>query len=185
MAWERRMAPLMEIVEPVTPPVDIWHKIEQRIDPQIPPASSRGLWNSLNFWRGLGMATTLLVVVLGLSLVGLQRQSGELRRVIVVLNEQSQAGWLVGTQDNREMLRVSAVQPTRLPADKVCQLWLVTDDGGMLPLGVLPHAGSMEMRVPTLLRQDSRFKVSIESAASAPVERPSQEIVFEGKQTSI
>jgi anti-sigma-K factor RskA len=184
-AWERRMAPLLDAVEPVDPPAAVWTKIEQHIDPQPASQASAGLWNNLRFWRGLSMVAATLVLVLGLSLLGLRYETAQLQQLMVVLNQQSQAGWLVASRDNAGFLQVSAVEPTPLPADKVCQLWLVTEAGAMLPVGVLPHTGSTQLRVPALLKQNSRFKVSIESASHAPVERPSQEIVFEGKLTKI
>jgi anti-sigma-K factor RskA len=183
-AWERRLAPLLETVEPVTPPSSLWRQIEQRIQPRQQPGQT-GLWNNLNFWRGLGMVMTTLVLGIALSLFGLRQETAELRSVMVVLNDQSQTGWLVGTGTDQRFLRVSAVQPTPLPSDKVCQLWMETADGELLPLGVLPHTGNMRMQLPTSLRRDNRFKVSIESARSAPVERPSEEIVFEGKLTRL
>jgi anti-sigma-K factor RskA len=163
----------------------VWRRIEQCIEPggATPPLSR--LWNSLNFWRGLGISAAMLVLVIGLSLVGLQRETGELERLLVVLNDQSQAGWLVAAPERGGTLRVSAVQPTSLPADKVCQLWMITQDRSMVPVGVLPHRGSMEMAVPVALQRDSRFRVSIEAAALAPVKRPSKQIVFEGRLTRI
>jgi anti-sigma-K factor RskA len=110
-AWERRLGPLLDTVEPVTPPAAIWRKIERRIDPQ--PAQERtGIWDSLNFWRNLGMATASLVLVLSLSLFGLRQETGELERLMVVMNDQSQAGWVIGTRGNDSILRVNAMQPT-------------------------------------------------------------------------
>ncbi len=183
-AWEQRLVPLLDTLEPVIPPAAIWRNIEQRIDPQ-PPQERTGIWDSLNFWRNLGMATASLVLVLSLSLFGLRQETGELERLMVVMNDQSQAGWVIGTRGNDAILRVKAMQPTRLPKGKVCQLWMEREDGVLIPIGVLPHTGAMEMISPALLKQDSRFKISIESALLAPVARPSEEIVFEGKMITI
>jgi anti-sigma-K factor RskA len=175
---------MLETVEPVSPPADFWSRIEKRIDPQV--AQQRpGIWESLNFWRSMSMVAASLVLVLSLSLFGLFQGSLELERVMVVTNHESQAGWIVDTRSHDAMLNVSAVQPTPLPADKVCQLWLQTEQGELLPVGVLPHKGSQKMQIPTRLNQDSRFKVTIEALADAPVKRPSGEIVFEGQLISI
>jgi anti-sigma-K factor RskA len=169
----------------MAPPAAVWKKIEHRIEPANATHPMVSLWYSLSFWRGLGITMTMLVLVLGLILVGLRQETSELQRVMVVLNDQSQTGWVVTSQVQRGILRVSAIQPTALPAGKVCQLWLVTQDGNMLPLGVLPHRGSMEVSVPGTLEHDGRFLVSIEAASLAPVERPSGEIVFEGRLTRL
>ncbi|MEN8178963.1 MAG: anti-sigma factor [Pseudomonadota bacterium] len=183
-AWEQRLGPMLETVEPVNPPLGIWKEIEKRIEPRASQEQS-GIWNSLNFWRGLSLVTASLVLGLSLSLFGLFQSSGELERIMVVTNHESQAGWIVDTRSRDPMLNVSAVQPTPLAASEVCQLWLETPEGVLVPMGVLPHQGTRKMQIPTEIRQDSRFKVTIESAVTAPVERPSEEIVFEGKLISI
>ncbi len=183
-AWERRFAPMLETVAPVSPPAGVWRRIEQRIAPEV-HQQRVGFWNSLNFWRSMSMGAASLVLVLSLSLFGLLQESGELERVMVVTNHASQAGWIVDTRSRDPMLHVNAVQPTPLPAGKVCQLWLETEQGVLVPVGVLPHQGSQTMRLPSALQQDSRFKVTIESAASAPVQQPSEEIVFEGQLITI
>lgn len=69
--WENRLAPLLETVEPVPPPANNWSRIQERISP--PSQEERvGLWNSLIFWRSLGMVTAGLVLALSLSLIGLR-----------------------------------------------------------------------------------------------------------------
>ena len=182
-AWERHLSPMLESVEPVAPPTRVWKAVEARIEAR--PSQRAGLWNSLAFWRNLSMVAATLALGLGLTLLGLLQAPGELERIMVVTNHQSQTGWIVDTRSRDSMLHVSAVQPTPLPASKVCQLWLVTEDGVLLPIGILPHQGSEKMKLPAALGNDSRFKVSIESALAAPVERPSEEIVFEGQLISI
>jgi len=181
--WEQRLSPLAASIEPVVPPDSIWRRIETDISPH--ESQSPGWWDSLNFWRNLGMVASGVVLGLTLSLFGLQQDEGELQRVMVVLNDQAQTGWLVGAGETGKMLRVSAVEPTRLQPGRVCQLWMETEDGRMLSVGVLPHSGRQQMKVPTLLRANSRFKVSIEAASEAPVAKPSGEFVFEGGLTQI
>ena len=88
-------------------------------------------------------------------------------------------------QDQAGTLRVSAVAPTPLPADQVCQLWMVTEARKPVPLGILPQNGSRVMSVPGVVSQDGRFLVSVEAVSLAPVRRPSAEIVFEGRPTRI
>ena len=183
-AWQRRLGPMLETVEPVKPPAGVWRRVERRIAPRVRQRKT-GLWNSLNFWRGLSLVTIGLVLGLGLNLFGLLQGSGELQQLMVVTNNQSRVGWIVDTRKRDSMLHVRAVEPTPLPGGQVCQLWLETPEGDLIPMGVLPHDGSRKMRLPDSLVGAGRFKVSIESADEAPVERPSAEIVFEGSLISI
>ncbi|WP_369408955.1 anti-sigma factor domain-containing protein [endosymbiont of Lamellibrachia barhami] len=82
-------------------------------------------------------------------------------------------------------LHVKAVAPTRVPKDKVCQLWMVANDGRLVSVGILPERGAERMNVPVSLRSDTRFKISIEPVAELPATKPSGEFVFEGGLTSI
>jgi anti-sigma-K factor RskA len=183
-AWERRLAPMLEGVAPVSPPPQIWRAIEARINP-VGQRQVSGIWHSLGFWRALSLVSVSLVLALSLSLFMLLPGSGELEQIMVVTNDQSQAGWIVDTRRRDPMLNVSAVQPSPLPPGKVCQLWLETAQGTMIPVGVLPHEGSRRMRIPETIQRDSRFKVTIEADAEVPVEQPSEQVVFEGRLISI
>ncbi|MBL3526848.1 MAG: anti-sigma factor [gamma proteobacterium endosymbiont of Lamellibrachia anaximandri] len=183
-AWEQRFAPMLEAIEPVKPPVDVWRNIEQRLDPSS-RSEKAGILNSLGFWRNLGMLMASLVMVLTLTLFGIDRTDMEMDRVLVVMNEQSQAGWIIGTAGSGGQLHVKAVAPTRVPKDKVCQLWMETGDGRLVSVGILPERGAERMNVPVSLRSDSRFKISIEPVAELPATKPSGEFVFEGGLTSI
>ncbi len=183
-AWEQRFAPMLEAIEPVKPPVDAWRNIEQRLDSSS-QRDKAGIWSSLGFWRNLGMVMASLVMVLTLTLFGIDRADFEMDRVLVVMNDQSQAGWIIGTAGSGGQLHVKAVAPTQVPKDKVCQLWMETNDGRLVSVGILPERGAERMNVPVSLRSDSRFKISIEPVAELPATKPSGEFVFEGGLASI
>ena len=102
---------------------------------------------------------------------------------MVVLNDQSQPGWVVGAS-NSNYLKVKAVQPTPLPKGQVCQLWMQTPDQRMISLGTLPHSGHEVFRSPIDIMPDATYQVSIESKDSMPSDKPSGEIVFEGELVS-
>ncbi|MEW8506777.1 MAG: anti-sigma factor [Candidatus Thiodiazotropha sp.] len=186
-AWQQRMAPMLDTVDPVTPPKAVWDQISRRIEPtEHNPPERSGFWNSLSFWRNLGMATASLVLVLGMTLLTTrQQQVVEMESIMVVLNDQSRPGWLVGAPAHERFLKVKAVEPTPMPTGKVCQLWMEDEQGHLYPLGLLPHDGSEQMELPTALGSENRFKVSIEQLNQLPKDKPSTEIVFEGSLTEI
>lgn len=185
-AWYRRLDPMLDCIEPVTAPPGVWDRILDRVDPVDDKSqTAAGLWNSLNFWRNLGMVTATLVLVMGLNLLTARQPDMAMDGIMVVLNDQSRPGWLVAAVDEDPYLRVNAVEPTPLPEGKVCQLWLEDEQGNLHPLGILPHHGSMQMQLPAPPGDQQRFKVSIESEDKLPKAAPSDEIVFEGKLTEI
>ena len=183
-AWEQRLAPMLDCMEPVSPPAAVWQKIQHRID--SPRAVQKNtLWESLIFWRGLTLVTASLVLGLSLSLLTLRPLTGDLDRMMVVMNDRSEAGWIVGAGAREPMLQVSALHPTQLPANQVCQLWMETKPGRLVPVGILPHKGTRAMKLPAAPKTDSQFLVTIEAASQAPAQVPSSEVVFEGRLTAI
>jgi anti-sigma-K factor RskA len=99
---------------------------------------------------------------------------------MMVTNDQAQVEWVVGTPGRSDMLRVKAMDPPDLPKGQVCQLWMEMPDGGLMPVGVMPHSGTMEMKVPAKLQSSSNFTISIESEENMPTQKPTGEIVFQG-----
>jgi anti-sigma-K factor RskA len=185
-AWQRRLAPMLDGIEPVTPPQAVWDRISRRIDPQDSgPADKAGFWNSINFWRNFAMVAASLVLVLGMTLLTTREQVMELESVMVVLNDQSRPGWLVGAPAHERFLNVKAVEPTSLPKGRVCLLWLEDEQGRLHPLGLLPHDGTRQLTLPTNLSAQQRFKVSIEQMDQLPADKPSGKVVFEGTLTEI
>jgi anti-sigma-K factor RskA len=185
-AWYRRFDPMLDCIESVTPPPGMWDQIARRInlvDDQVEPGA--GFWNSLNFWRNLSMVAVTLIVALGMTLLTVRQPEMTMDSIMVVLNDQSKPGWLVGAVNNDPYLKVRAVEPTLMPEGKVCQLWLEDEQGHLHPLGILPHDGNMVMQLPGALKGQQRFKVSIESSDELPKVSPSDEIVFEGSLTEI
>lgn len=184
-AWERRFSPLQESVDPVAPPESLWPALQRRIGRHTERSSSADFWNSLRFWRGLGVVAATLVLVLTLALISTNRQEPGMDRLMVVLNDRSGTGWIVAAGGTGGELAVKAVQPTRMPKGKVCLLWMKDAKGNMFPLGVLPESGRMRMPMPQAGGPDSRFMVSIEEQDHLPKHKPSDRIVFEGRLTEI
>ncbi|MCU7801553.1 MAG: anti-sigma factor [Candidatus Thiodiazotropha sp. (ex Lucinoma borealis)] len=185
-AWHQRFAPMLDGIEPVTPPNAVWDQIAHRIEPGRPAhKESTGFWNSLSFWRNLGMVAATLVLALGMTLMTTRQQGMEMDSIMVVLNDQYRTGWLVGAHASEGFLNVKAVEPTELPKGKVCQLWMEDERGHLHPIGLLPHNGSQQMDLPNSMSTRNRFKVSVELMDLLPKDKPSSEIVFEGKLTEI
>ncbi len=181
-AWEERLTPMLDVLDSVQPPPGVWQQIQDRIEPQ---EEKRGLWNSLGFWRNLGMVAATLVLGLGLTMFGMRQDTGMEQVMMIASNNSAQVEWVVGASDNSDMLQVKAVAPPRLPKGMVCQLWMETADGTLVAVGVMPHTGIRTMKTPASLNQRSRFKVSVEPEANLPMQKPTGEFVFEGKLIKI
>jgi anti-sigma-K factor RskA len=185
-AWNQRFAPLLEHIEPKNPPDSVWQAVESRLEqkPELPKSLMASVWENLAFWRNLSMAAASLVVVLGVVMMTGQPGQG-MNNVMVVMNDQDRAGWVVATRPNHGFVNVKAVEPSELPSGKVCQLWMEDQHGNLHPVGMLPHDGRHEMALPMMPKPKSVFKVSIEEMANMPNDKPAGEIVFEGRLTEI
>ncbi len=180
-AWEERLSPMLDLVDPVDPPAMVWSQIQQRLEPKQKKAN---LWSSVGFWRNLGMVATALVLVMGLTTFGVQRDT-TLDQVLMVTNNQAQVEWIVGTPGRNDMVHVKAVAPPNLPKGMVCRLWIEKPDGSLMPVGVLPESGMAKMKVPVQLEAKSNFKVSIEHKDNMPKQKPAGKIVFQGNLIKI
>ncbi|MEJ2621532.1 MAG: anti-sigma factor [Candidatus Thiodiazotropha sp.] len=186
-AWQQRLAPMLEGIDPVSPPEAVWQAVESRLTDLQQPTQTSGqtsLWDSLNFWRNLGMVAATLVLAFAVTLMINQPETG-MNNVLVVMNDQDRTGWVVSAKADYGFVRVSAVEPTQLPAGKACQLWMEDQHGNLHPVGILPHDGRHVMSLPMMPNSNNMFKVSVEEMDDMPTEKPRGEIVFEGRLTEI
>jgi anti-sigma-K factor RskA len=60
--WETRLSPMAVSVREVAPPKSVWLGVEKRIGARAPSAGQAAtkpsLWESLSFWRGLGLGAS-------------------------------------------------------------------------------------------------------------------------------
>lgn len=181
-AWERRLSYMLDDIEPVEPPRKLWRSIERRITEQS-HLRLAGCWNSLPFWRSLGMAAA--TIVLGLSLYRVQVAGPEVDKMMVVTNRSAHPGWVVTNHGGSDYLRVSAIEADTTPQGNYCQLWMENSEGRMVPVGVLPHRGSKIVPVFAEIRATTLFKVSIEPQQRAPAVSPGSRVIFEGRMRDI
>jgi anti-sigma-K factor RskA len=186
-AWQQRLAPMLDTIEPVFPPDELWQAVESRLtnhEQTAKPLATTSLWESLSFWRNLGMVAATLVLAFGAMLMINQPETG-MNRVLVVMNDQDRTGWVVAAKLDHGFVNVSAVEPSQLPAGKACQLWMEDQHGNLHPVGMLPHDGRHEMSLPMMPKSENVFKVSVEEMEDMPMQKPNGKIVFEGKLTEI
>jgi anti-sigma-K factor RskA len=185
MAWEERLAHMAwgGIPEGRVPTRN-WSAIEARIRPA---RSDRrpGLWNSLAFWRGLGVAASILAVALLLVPLGQQAPSPEAmpERVAVVAEPGSESmGWVITAGAGGRQIMARAMTPPPMPEGEVCVMWLVWPDGTVRAVGVLPEKGEMKLPMPEMDRQPylAQVAVTIERAGELPMSTPTGPTVYSG-----
>ena len=177
--WESHLIPLNDRLRPVTPHGRVWKNIEARIAGlnAVGGVESKpsGLWESIAFWRNLGLgasgvAAALLAVMLVLKPVD---QSPMLTAVLAEDNNVARA---FIEQPKPGMLTVKMVAPWRTLNGMALELWVVPKVGAPRSLGVINSTGETKL---ALAGMDERlsgglvFAISKEPLGGSPTGQPS------------
>ncbi|KRE23873.1 hypothetical protein ASE66_00955 [Bosea sp. Root483D1] len=194
--WRHHFAALDATATPITPPTDLWSRIEAGIVGLIQPAASAAAarpamagssrladwWNSLFVWRGAAFAGALATVLLAVGLVGaLDRAKRQPLMVAVLLTDNNAAAAVVHTfADGRvEMLPLQSID---VPAGKALEIWTLWDRAvGPRSVGLIDRARSTPLRLDNLpLGKDQLFEITLEPASGSPTGRPTGPIIAKG-----
>jgi anti-sigma-K factor RskA len=183
VAWERRLAPLMETVAPIEPPVGLLARIDARLD--AGPSASDGpqllvvLERSAQRWRRVAIAASVfaacLLVAIGVREV--MRPQMDKTYVAVFQKDDASPAFLLTVDLETRTLSVRAVAAQPQPG-KSYQLWIASDRLGPAPqsLGLIEDAsGATERalaRYDRAIVEQATFGVSLEPAGGSPTGRP-------------
>jgi len=183
-AWEERLAPWAAEIPELAPPPQVWERIAAALPSE--PQQRAGFWQSLVFWRSLGMVSALaaacLAVLLYLS-VGSKQAT-----FVASIEGEGQRIFVAAVDVTRRTVAVIPVayrpDPTRVP-----ELWLIPSGGKPLPLGVLPADGLAQITIPPAFadqaRRDAVFAVSLEPPGGSPTGEPTGPVIGSGKLTNL
>ncbi len=184
-AWEARLGPLADMVPPVAPPQQLWHRlalatgiesVRSRRHRSHMPAGR--IWASLRLWRGLASMATLAAAALAAVL--LRPPPAAAPGLLAALSP-------IGTPGAVFLVRVDAdgnaviVAPVPLPATpgRALELWaLAPGAGAPVSLGVLPAAGPARLRAT--VRPGTQLLLSQEPAGGSPTTQPTGPVVYSG-----
>ena len=194
-AWERRLAPLTELVPPREAPATIWPEIKARIDaleevlqsPEQTKAQIISFERRLRRWQGAAIAASALAASL-LLFVGYREVVHPPEKTLVaVLQKDAQSpAFLVSVDLETRVLTIRAVaaEPQR---GKSYELWLVNDElktprslgiVGDKPFTVVgPQLAAYSPKVI----EDATLAVSLEPEGGSPTGAPTGPVLFAGK----
>lgn len=189
--WERRLAPLADVVPPVTAPTHIYPKIEARISGQdIAPAGSAtilDLRRRVRVWRTAALVATAIAASL-VALVGVREfqpkpKQGNL--VAVLQKDAASPAFLVTVNVDDRTMMVRPVAAKR-EAGKSYELWIVQDSlGAPKSLGLIDDPNPMKRETLAAYKPDviqsATYAVSLEPEGGSRTGTPSGPVVFAGK----
>lgn len=189
--WEARLGPISGEIksEPVSP--EVWKKITQAVGLTPVPLSAskavktdRGIWNSLPFWRGLGIAGSSLAAACLVVLMSAPASPPPSLVATLTLTD-GRSGFMasVDRMTGRVMLMPAADMPA--PADHTHELWLVPVGGTPRSLGTFVALGPVMIEMPrdTMPGADpeAMLAISVEPMGGSKSGAPTGPVVASGK----
>ena len=177
--WEIHLMPLNERLQPVTPHTRVWEKIEARIG--ISKAGrpvekkSVGLWESIAFWRNLGLGASAVAAGLLATLLALKPIESS-PMLTAVLAEDNNTARVFIEQPKSGLLMVKMVTPWKTMNGMALQLWVVPKDGAPRSLGLINDTGETRLALPSMdetLSGGLVFAISKEPPGGSPTGQPS------------
>jgi anti-sigma-K factor RskA len=206
MVWERRLAPLHELIVPVEAPAGIWDKIAAQLDDngQVERERDPGFFEvyrelvrthradsamaivaRLRRWRSIAIVS----IVMGAVAVGfltaklIEPHAQEVPPMISVLRADALTPpFVVAIDTGARTLTVRSVPATN-PSDRSYAFWLLRGNGEPVALGRLRGVGVLKPAVLAKLDRaalkESALAVSVEPN-DAPADKPTAPLVYRG-----
>jgi len=183
--WEQRLAPFADSAPPITPSPQVWRRIALRLGLDVVRRSERGpWWTRVAFWRAAALASFVVAVGLGVSLMRPAQEAAP--PIVVVLAGQDARPALIATlaRDSRTMT-VKTVGGAPVPADKSLELWMLPEGAAPRSLGLVPATGVGTVTLPALpdvaLANVPALAVSLEQAGGSPTGAPQGPVLYTGR----
>jgi anti-sigma-K factor RskA len=194
--WEERLAPLIDAIPERQPPPRVWQKIATRLHFDTPRKA--GFWDSLAFWRALGLATsgiaTALLVAVLLRPLTLETPTQIARPTPVELvpayvavlsdaNTQKPVLLVSVVRESNELI-VKALAEQVLAQDRALELWALPAKGNPRSLGLVSASGRTTLRLAggadETLGAIPALAVSLEPSGGSPTGLPTGPVLYSG-----
>ena len=194
--WETRLAPMAGAVQPVQPPAHVWQRIKEHANQG---RSTQGLWNSIGFWRSLGLAASGMTAALLVTALLISPQVPQSARPPAAL---APAGTIVASylailsdvKTQKPVLVVSAgrksdqlwfraLGPAIQVAGKNLELWALPKSGAPKSLGLVAGGEGKLTLVAAAdesLGEIPALAVSLEPEGGSPTGAPTGPVLFSG-----
>ncbi|MGH8254908.1 MAG: anti-sigma factor [Steroidobacteraceae bacterium] len=177
--WERRLAPLSLLAQPVAPPDSLWQRLAASAGAVVEPPEGvvRLAWRSLAAWRSAAAVGFALAVALA---VVLWLRPPPARPVAALVPAGSAAAAYLAELEPNGRLRLVALRPVPVAAGKQLELWALPK-GAKRPiaLGLLPANGRKVRAVPAPA-QGTQLLISLEPKGGSPTGLPTGPVLFGG-----
>jgi anti-sigma-K factor RskA len=184
-AWEGRLLPFAESIAPVPPPASVWPKILARVQGGAKPAAATAsLWANLGLWRGLTLAGFATAMALAIVLLSPPPAPPDQTMVAVLAGADAKPALIATADRTGRTLRIKAVVPVDVAADRALQLWALPTGGNPRSLGLIAPSGVVQIALTgpaeTALAQVPALAVSLEPPGGSPTGLPTGPVLYSG-----
>jgi anti-sigma-K factor RskA len=189
--WQDKLYPMAEFAPAVQPSPQVWNAIEQQLN--LRP-SRRAFWlnlrEDLSFWRGLGLvSTTVALILVSVLLTRLPEPGAPVTSYVATLtNEQSQPVVVITGDAKRRQLTVKVVAKQDIAPDKSLELWAVPKQGAPRSLGLVAANSSVTLPLPENATPETVpvLAISLEPKGGSPnPNAPSGPVIYKGPWLAI
>ena len=185
--WQTNLADFNDDYGEVTPPAQIYNKIEARLfgldgEPQV--GLWRLLWGSVSLWRGLAFGAVVLAVGIAVAdrlVLGPQTSTKPLVAELTGMDSPISLVALYDSASGRLSLTPAALNQDQ---PKSLELWLIDGDLPPKSLGVLPERGgavTIEASLRQLISAGKTLAITVEPLGGAPDGKPTTSPIAIGK----
>ena len=187
--WEGNLLPMAEFAKTAQPATSVWQSLEKRLGLNQSAdrwAFWRNLREDLAFWRGLGMFSTAMALVMVSVLLSKQVDQSlppTNSYVATLSNDKAEPIAVITGDIKHKQLIVHIVKAQNIAADKSLELWAVSKAGTVKSLGLVADNGNITLPMPDNMNSDNvpLLAVTLEpKGGSGNPEKPTGPIVFKG-----
>jgi anti-sigma-K factor RskA len=193
--WEVHFAPLLADIEPVEVPAAVWTAVCQRLGWTEHERPRSGFWESLSFWRGATLVSSVVAIAaLAFTVqhlttltpppVAQQPAQPAANPVTPLQHDDGTPGWLASVDVAGGTVQIVPVPAPPDAQGRVPELWLIPAGKAPVSLGAVSTIQSHTVTVPQQARADlvagSTLAITFESAAGIPHAAPSSAVIAKG-----
>ncbi|MEM6712603.1 MAG: anti-sigma factor [Pseudomonadota bacterium] len=191
--WGETLLPLSSTIEPVSPPTDLYTRIESTLFAVSRASQTENLFSRLWVWRTLSAAGVAASLFLGILLFQTTavRAPDELIRTALLAQLENEAAALrvAAFVDSQSETLVLTRQSGEAEAGRAFELWLIAGDNAPISLGVLASGPRVEVPlsddVQRLLADGTALAISDEPLGGSPTGQPTGDILAVGSVTQL
>ncbi len=185
--WEKQLGSLADGIPSVAPPASAWTNIAAALDRAEQRAAQRGgLWQSLNFWRGLAVGTSALAAACLAALIYVGAVSPPPTPLVAQLGaEGGKTGFVAAVNSGGGTLTIVPAALLSAEEQKAMELWLIPPGDKPHSLGLIDPNKPVTIKVPqdlvTRVNNEAVLAVSLEPPGGSPTGQPTGPVIANGK----